>query len=75
MFFNNSNQNTPGNFVASGQLDEIKNGYKISLENINGDFFSSDKIVIDPLGLNVLNSVNKDGSFYFGSKLKEVNGF
>lgn len=74
MFFNNIYTNNNNNFIASGQLDDLnRNAYRISLENINGDFFSSDKIVIDPHGLNVLNSINKDGSFYFGTKLKDAN--
>jgi len=45
---------------------------KIILENINGDFIAGNKISIDPHGLNVLKSINKDGSYYFGPKLKEV---
>lgn len=73
MFFNNSFSNH-NNFIASGQLEDLnKNGNKITLENLNGDFFLTDKIVIDPNGLNMVNSINKDGSFYFGTKLKDAN--
>ncbi len=55
-------------------MDDLNsNLHRITLENINGDFFASGKIVIDPHGLNVLNSINKDGSFYFGTKLKDAN--
>lgn len=74
MFFNNISNNNLNTFIASGQLDDLNaNLYRITLENIFGDFLASDKIVIYTHGLNVLNSINKDGSFFFGTKLKDAN--
>jgi len=52
--------------------EDLKPIKKISLENITGDFIPEDKIVLDPHGLNILSSINKDGSFLFGPKLRDV---
>jgi hypothetical protein len=47
--------------------------YKLKIENICGDFFYDEKIYLDPHGLNILNSINKDGNYYFGPALTEVH--
>ena len=66
MFFN-KNSNSSCHFE-----EESKPLYKIILENISGDFIVKNKITVDPHGLNILNSINKDGSYCFGTKLKNV---
>lgn len=52
--------------------EEAKSFSRILIENVNGDFILEDKILLDPHGLNLVNSIKKDGSFYFGPKLREV---
>ncbi len=76
MFFNNLvPKSFINNSITSGELVDLYSNpqYKITLENIHGNFFASEKIVINLHGLNVLNSINKDGSFCFGTKLKDLH--
>ncbi len=54
-------------------VEEGKILHKIILDNEIGDFIPNNKLIINPHGLNVLKSVNKDGSYFFGTVLYEVS--
>jgi hypothetical protein len=48
---------------------------KLIIRNLIGKFFSLDEIIIDPHGLNMLQTIKKDGKIYFGENLNDVNKF
>ena len=64
MFFNNNNNLLLDEDFVSKKI--------IIIENINGDFIVDNKITIDPHGLSVVNSINKDGSYNFGVQSNDV---
>jgi hypothetical protein len=71
MFFKNNNGKEK--LFRNSNSDLIEDSKRLILSNITGTFFSEEKILIDPHGLNMLKTSKKDGDIYFGEKLNDVN--
>lgn len=45
---------------------------QLQISNILGRFLNEEKIIINPHGINMLKTINKDGDIYFGERLFDV---
>jgi hypothetical protein len=61
------------NDIENNNNNEDKIMRKLVIENIEGNFLENKKIILDPHGLNIIKSVQKDGTYFFGKELKYVN--
>ena len=70
MFFKKSIKNEK--FLRNSSSIDFQKPKILQITNIFGRFLEKEKILIDPHGLNMLNTIKKDGDVYFGEKLLDV---